>query len=96
MLREIIVEEGIIQFELYYKRIKNLNLRVRRDGSVMVSAPMGLPQKHIDHFVASRAERILATRDQMIDAHKKEHQERLPELNQLDQIHLLDNYAFLN
>lgn len=89
MLREIIVEEGIIQFELYYKRIKNLNLRVRRDGSVMVSAPMGLPQKHIDHFVASRAERILTTRDQMIDAHKKEHQERLPELNQLDQIHLL-------
>ena len=89
MLKEIIVKEGTIQFELYYKKIKNLNLRVRRDGSVMVSAPIGLSQKHIDHFVASRAELILATRNQMIVEQLKEHQERLPELNHLDQIQLL-------
>ncbi len=89
MFREIIVEEGMIQFELHYKKIKNLNLRIRRDGSVMVSAPIGLSEEYIRNFVAARAKFILSAKKKMITHQKQEHMERLPQLNHLDQIQLL-------
>ena len=44
-----------ITFTLTRRRVKNLNLRVRADGSVAVSAPSAMPLREIDAFVASRA-----------------------------------------
>ena len=46
---------GGITFTLTRRRVKNLNLRVRSDGSVAVSAPSAMPLREIDAFVASRA-----------------------------------------
>lgn len=47
--------EGIrIPYELERKRVKNLNLRVRRDGSVYVSANSRVPLKQIDAFLISK------------------------------------------
>lgn len=48
-----------VGYELTRKRIKNLNLRIRADGSVAVSVPYGTPQSEVDRFVASRAGWIL-------------------------------------
>ena len=42
------------------KKVKNINLRVRRDGSVYVSAPPRTPSKKICDFVAANADRIRA------------------------------------
>ena len=42
------------------KKVKNINLRVRRDGSVFVSAPPHTPSKRICDFVAANAPRIRA------------------------------------
>ena len=89
MQKEIFTEKGMVQFELHYKKIKNLNLRVRRDGSIMVSAPIGLSEKYIQQFVAARAEFILSAKKKMISHQKQEHMERLPQLNHMDQIQLL-------
>ena len=36
---------GGIQYELTRKRVKNLNIRVREDGTVAVSIPCGRAQK---------------------------------------------------
>ena len=44
-----------ILFYLERKPVKNLNLRVRKDGSVWVSADPGVPCEEIDAFVASKA-----------------------------------------
>ena len=49
----------IIEYELTRKRVKNLNLRIRRDGSVHVSAPYLTPQSRIDSFILSHAGRII-------------------------------------
>lgn len=46
---------GEISFELVYKRVKNVNLRITRDG-VGVSAPKRVPTEYIDSFVISKAE----------------------------------------
>ena len=51
---------GEIEYELTYKKVKNLNLRVQSDGAVAVSAPMRVPLHEIDRFVLSRAGWILS------------------------------------
>ena len=49
-----------IPYTLTRKRVKNLNLRVRSDGSVSVSAAPRVPVREIERFLQSRAEWILA------------------------------------
>ncbi len=58
---------GKIEYELTRKRVKNINLRVRSDGTVGVSAPPSVPTKYIDSFVASKAERVRAAGERIAD-----------------------------
>ena len=58
--REILTGDGPIFYTLTRKRVKNLNLRIRRDGSVAVSAPARVPLSRIDAFVLSKAPMIRA------------------------------------
>lgn len=44
-----------ITYTLTRKRVKNLNLRVRSDGSVAVSAPPHVPEREIEAFLKRRA-----------------------------------------
>lgn len=53
---------GGVRYEFKRKRVKNINLRVRADGSVAVSAPLGAPRAQVDAFVAGRARWIEAAR----------------------------------
>ena len=46
---------GGVEYELTRKRVKNLNLRVRPNGTVAASAPLRMPQAQVDAFVAGRA-----------------------------------------
>lgn len=58
--RNIPYEGGQLLYTLTRKRVKNLNLRIRRDGSVAVSAPAQVSAARIDAFVLSKAPMILA------------------------------------
>ena len=53
---------GGVRYEFKRKRVKNINLRVRADGSVAVSAPLGATLAQVDAFVAGRARWIEAAR----------------------------------
>ncbi len=53
---------GGVRYEFKRKRVKIINLRVRADGSVAVSAPLGAPLAQVDAFVAGRARWIEAAR----------------------------------
>lgn len=61
--RSVIVDGREICYQLEWKNVKNLNLRVRKDGSVFVSASTVVPCKEIDEFVCSKAPFILRTID---------------------------------
>ena len=65
MERRIVVEGREILYELTAKKVKNLNLRVRPDGSLAVSAPRWAARAEIDRFVASRAAWITRTRTRL-------------------------------
>lgn len=54
-------------YTLERKRVKNINLRVKRDGSVCVSAASWVPPRVIDGFVLSRGAFLLRARAQAED-----------------------------
>lgn len=58
-IRTVRVDSGSISYEFRRKKVKNINLRVRSDGSVAVSASSRVPLAAVDSFVRSRAELIL-------------------------------------
>lgn len=60
MERNISYKSQNISYILTYKQVKNINLRIKPDGIVYVSAPREVGIDVIDHFVLSKAEIILS------------------------------------
>ncbi len=52
-----------ISFTFERKNVKNINLRVKADGEVYVSAPMRASLKRVDNFVSEKGEFILNARE---------------------------------
>lgn len=65
MERAVRWAKGEIQYELERKRVRNLNLRIRRDGTVFVSANSRVPLYAIDAFVAQKAGFILSAQERL-------------------------------
>lgn len=59
MFKEINHNGIIIKYELEYKKVKNINLRIKPDGSIKVSANKRVSEKLTEAFVLSKAEFIL-------------------------------------
>ena len=59
MNRKIKYKDTIIQYDLQYKNVKNINMRIKPDGSINVSANKRVSQKVIDEFIVSKAEFII-------------------------------------
>lgn len=62
MQRSVWAGDGLVEYELTVKKVKNINLRLSPQGDVRVSAPRRVPLGEIDRFVASRAGWIDAAR----------------------------------
>ena len=56
---------GGVEYELTRRRVRNLNIRVRTDGSVAVSAPRRVPLSSVDAFVAAHAGWVAAAQGRM-------------------------------
>ena len=59
MTKEITLNNRKIEYDLQYKSVKNINLRIKPDGAVCVSASRRVPLDVIEGFLLSRAEFIL-------------------------------------
>ena len=66
MERIVSGKEHQIQYVLEQKPVKNLNLRIRKDGSVYVSAGPSVPLQLVDEFVEQKAAYICRVRDQFL------------------------------
>lgn len=60
--RSVDCGEAVISYILTRKKVENINLRVKEDGSVCVSAPNRVPLKFLDDFVKSRYDFIISAR----------------------------------
>ena len=70
MKRSVIIDGSVIEYELTYKKVKNLNLRIRRDGTVAVSAPIGFPFKRIDRFISDKSDFIISAHQRLLQKSK--------------------------
>lgn len=59
MEKTIILKENTIVYDLQYKKVKNINLRVKPDGKIYVSASKHVPQRLIEAFLLSKSEFIV-------------------------------------
>ena len=59
MIREVNHNGRIIRYDLQYKKVKNINLRIKPDGTVNVSANKYVSRKTVDEIVLSKADFII-------------------------------------
>lgn len=52
--RQVACENGVITYLLTRKKVKNVNLRIKQDGSVLVSANRRVPVSFIDDFIRQK------------------------------------------
>jgi len=72
-MRRVLVDHGTIEYELTYKRVKNLNLRVGATGEIRVSAPHRTPPERVDAFVRSRSAWIVTATERCRQAAARLH-----------------------
>ena len=63
MLRKVIYNDQVIEYNLQRKDVKNINLRIKPDLTVTVSANRWVSLKYIDDFVIKKGEFILSALD---------------------------------
>ncbi len=59
MIKEINLKNLKIKYDLQYKKVKNINLRIKPDGTIHVSANKLVPQNIIDEFIISKTDFII-------------------------------------
>lgn len=70
MLRTVFYNETQINYHFEQKQIKNINLRIKKDCSVYVSAPKFVPISKIDDFVIDKAEFIISAKKKFDEIEK--------------------------
>ena len=58
MKKSIFINGKETEYELTVKKVKNINLRIHRDGKITVSANKRVPQKVIEKFLTDRSDFI--------------------------------------
>ena len=69
---------GGVEYTLTRRRVRNINLRVRADGSVAASAAAWVPVSAVDAFVASRADWVRQARQRAAVRSRAEEETPLP------------------
>ena len=65
MTKEIVLGNRKIQYSLQYKKVKNINLRIKKDATVSVSANRAVPKQFIEQFIKSKENFILKALEQI-------------------------------
>lgn len=58
MIKEININDTKIKYELNIKKVKNINLRIKPDGRILVSANKYVSKKIIEEFLISKSDFI--------------------------------------
>ena len=66
-MKRSITHQGItLEYEFTPKRVKNINLRVRPDGSVALSAPRWVTKGQVEEFLLARWAGVLAAQKRSV------------------------------
>lgn len=76
MTRSVASEKGTVTYELERKSVKNLNLRIRSDGTVYVSVPKSTALTKADEFVKKHIDFILKHQNGINETRRKSSSQR--------------------
>ncbi len=76
--RQVSCENGTITYVLTRKSVKNVNLRIKSDGRVLVSANSRVPVRFIDEFIKEKQQFILSALARYEE--KRKHTEDVPRM----------------
>ncbi len=62
-VRHVVCQREVLEYRLIRKNVKNINLRIKSDGQILVSAGQHVPVKYVDDFVCRKQEYICRNRD---------------------------------
>ena len=62
MIKEIVLNGNRIEYDLQRKDVKNINLRIKADRTIFLSANSRVSQEVIEEFIESKSEYILKAR----------------------------------
>ena len=65
---EVETEHGCICYQLERKNVRNINLRIRTDASVYISAPKDVPESVVTQFVKRRSRYIAEAQQHFRDS----------------------------
>lgn len=72
MRKSILLRARRVEYELERKRVKGINLRVRADGSLYVSAPHRVPEAFIEQLLLERQDQLLEAVERALRARQAE------------------------
>lgn len=75
-IRQVVCGNRVLEYQLTRKSVKNINLRVKPDGSIQVSANSRVPKAYVDDVVRQKQEFIFRALDQY-----KQKQETMPQVD---------------
>lgn len=58
-IRKVICEQRVLEYQLTRKKVKNINLRLKPDGQILVSASVSISVDYIDNFIKEKQEYII-------------------------------------
>lgn len=73
MEKRVVFENKTITYTLALKKVKNINMRIKPDGKVYVSANRWASEKVINEFVLSKAKYILKAQEMYANREKKQY-----------------------
>ncbi len=65
MERSLETESGILRYRCERKRVKNINVRIDREGQVLVSYPAGCPLSTVEAFLRQKSRWIARAQERM-------------------------------
>lgn len=68
-------QDGPIVYEFSAKKVKNINLRIRDNGTIYVSAPAQLPFERVEKFLNSKEDWIIKNQKRILSHQKMDVQE---------------------
>lgn len=69
-IRQVQCDRGVLEYELTRKAVKNVNLRIKPDGKIYVSANRRVPLKFIENFIKEKQEYITRAQERYEEIQK--------------------------
>ena len=66
MIKEIVLNEKTVLYDLQRKNVKNINLRIKADRTIVVSANQSISDQVIEEFIVLKSDYISEKTDENV------------------------------